>query len=146
MDMKITTELRQQTRIRIKRHEGFRMFPYKCTEGFLTGGFGHRIMHDDTIPITREGWESVFIHDYNIAENAADVLVTNNDIKPQAFCIIVEMCFQMGQHGVSKFKNFLKAVHNEDYEKAADEMLDSKWAKQTPKRALEMSNRMRDLE
>ena len=27
----------------IRKHEGYRLEPYKCTEGFLTGGIGHKI-------------------------------------------------------------------------------------------------------
>ena len=53
------------------------------------------------------------------------------------------MVFQLGMTGVSKFKNTLKAVKEEDWDTAADEMLDSVWAKQTPERANELSSTMR---
>lgn len=57
--------------------------------------------------------------------------------------ILTEMVFQMGVSGVGKFKNMRKAVENKDYTRAADEMLDSRWAKQTPNRAKRLSDRMR---
>jgi len=53
------------------------------------------------------------------------------------------MVFQLGMTGVSKFKNTLKAVKEEDWDTAADEMLDSVWAEQTPERANELSSTMR---
>jgi lysozyme len=49
------------------------------------------------------------------------------------------MVFQMGVAGVSKFKRFLAAALAEDWQRAHDEMLDSKWAKQTPSRAKELA-------
>ncbi len=56
------------------------------------------------------------------------------------------MVFQLGETGVSKFKNMLKALkEGPDYQTAAIEMLDSRWAKQTPNRAEAMSSEMAAL-
>ena len=44
---------------------------------------------------------------------------------------------------VSKFKKMLKALEIKDYDKASAEMLDSLWAKQTPNRAIKLSNQMK---
>ena len=49
------------------------------------------------------------------------------DIHPLAFSVVVEMVSQMGFDGVSQFKNFLNSLQASDYQKAAQEMLDSKW-------------------
>ena len=56
------------------------------------------------------------------------------------------MVFQMGQRGVNGFHNMWNALENNDYDTAANEMLDSTWAEQTPERAIELSERMRNLE
>jgi len=45
------------------------------------------------------------------------------------------MCFQLGRPRLSKFKNFIAAVNDRDWMKAADEMEDSRWHKQTTARA-----------
>ncbi len=66
-------------------------------------------------------------------------------LEDQAKEIIVEMVFQLGKTGVSKFRNMWKALKVPDYPTAAKEMLDSRWADQTPKRAKEMSDHMRSL-
>lgn len=57
--------------------------------------------------------------------------------------VLEEMTFQLGVRGVRGFKRMLSAFYARDYAKAADEMLDSAWARQTPNRARELANLMR---
>ena len=52
------------------------------------------------------------------------------------------MTFQLGKQGVNKFKKMWAGLKAKDYSTASKEMLDSKWNKQTPKRAKEMSDKM----
>ena len=52
------------------------------------------------------------------------------------------MVFQLGVGGVSKFKAMWKALEENDYTTASIEMLDSRWAKQTPTRAENLSDIM----
>ena len=59
--------------------------------------------------------------------------------------VIIEMAYQMGLSNVKRFKLTLKHMQNQDWERAADEMLDSRWARQTPNRARELSNIIRSL-
>ena len=60
--------------------------------------------------------------------------------------VVVEMCFQLGVSGFSKFKKAIDHLAHKRYAKASVEMLDSRWAKQTPNRALELSNIIKELE
>lgn len=60
----------------------------------------------------------------------------NDDIKE----VVVEMCYQLGVGGFSKFKKTISYFENKDYKKASVEMLDSKWATQTPNRAKKLSS------
>ena len=136
------------TKTHIKTEEGYKLEPYKCTEGYLTGGYGHRIMEGEKVPTTKDGWVKLFEKDYEIAFNGATELTSMSpNLHPNAFGIIIEMCYQMGSFGVSKFKKFLQALNQEepDYEVASKEMLDSRWAKQTPNRASRMSVRMAEI-
>lgn len=57
--------------------------------------------------------------------------------------VLVEMSFNMGLAGVASFKNMLEAIKNEDYKKAAREMLNSKWAEQVGYRSAELAEQMR---
>lgn len=49
--------------------------------------------------------------------------------------IIISMAYQMGIKGVLGFGNMWSAIRKGDWDKAADEALDSRWARQTPARA-----------
>ena len=53
--------------------------------------------------------------------------------------VVVEMCYQLGLAGFSKFKMTISYLEKENYIEASKEMLDSKWAKQTPNRAKKLS-------
>ena len=66
------------------------------------------------------------------------------EISDDAKSIICEMIFQLGGNGVSKFKNMWKALKENppNYKEASVQMLDSRWAKQTPNRAKEMAGHM----
>ena len=129
----------------IRIHEGFRLEPYLCTEGHKTGGIGHKINEGEEIPTTEEGWLKLFDKDFETALSGARRLIDEQETHPTAFGIIIEMVFQLGEFGVSKFKNMLTALKQKHYTTAGDEMLDSRWAKQTPNRAEELSKRMRNI-
>ena len=88
-------------------------------------------------------WRITYERDFSKATEDAKQILGDMDIHPLAFSVVVEMVSQMGFDGVSQFKNFLHALHASDYQKAAQEMLDSKWGKQTPKIAETLANKMR---
>ena len=57
---------------------------------------------------------------------------------------LANMCFQLGADGLSKFKRMIAAIFDENWEQAAIEALDSKWAKQdTPRRAQKVATMLR---
>ena len=133
----------------VKAHEGFRNSVYKDTLGKRTVGYGHLCVEDhweDNREYTVPELERVLEADLNNAIQGAEELCSDcPDLRDQAKEIIVEMVFQLGKTGVSKFRNMWKALKVPDYPTAAKEMLDSRWAKQTPNRAKEMSDHMRSL-
>ena len=65
------------------------------------------------------------------------------EIDDKAEELIIEMVFQLGRTGVSKFNNMWKCLSEQNYIGASFEMLDSRWAKQTPNRAKSMANQMK---
>ncbi|WMM95039.1 lysozyme [Pelagibacter phage HTVC304P] len=136
----------EKTKEAIKKEEGFRMETYYCTEGHLTGGYGHKMLEGEVPPKDKAGWDKLFERDFARAVTGADdLLMICPDIDETARNIVVEMVYQMGAYGVSKFKGMLKALQDEDYKQASVEMLDSKWAKQTPNRAKRMAERMANI-
>jgi lysozyme len=52
------------------------------------------------------------------------------------------MCFNLGHPRFSKFKKFIYAMQVSDWERAAEEMMDSKWATQVGDRAKRLRDRM----
>jgi GH24 family phage-related lysozyme (muramidase) len=132
---------------RIKEHEGFVPKIYKDSLGFATIGYGHLVLETDRfkegVTYKKKDLEEVFDSDFNTAKSNANQLIEGLPIHHQAKCVIIEMVFQLGIGGVSKFKKMWKALKQNDYQIASEEMLDSKWAKQTPKRAEELSSVMK---
>lgn len=57
--------------------------------------------------------------------------------------VLLNMSFQMGVDGLMQFKNTLDMIRQGDFDKAADGMLNSLWARQTPERAKRLSIQMR---
>ena len=127
----------------IKIHEGFEPKVYKCTQGYDTIGYGFAIK------------------DLIIDEDVADIILLKKlltllerihiafswfkDVDDNAKNVVINMCYQLGLKGFSKFKKTIYYLETEQYEEAADEMLDSLWAKQTPARAKELSNKIRSI-
>ena len=134
---------------KIKIHEGFRDTIYLDSLGKKTIGYGHLIVHEDDFvkskAYPKEELEKLFDKDF---EKGWDLMLrfceVNNlrNISDTAKEVLCEMIFQMGYSGVGKFQNMIKALQNRDYKRASIEMLDSRWAKQTPNRANELSNHM----
>lgn len=56
---------------------------------------------------------------------------------------LINMAFQMGVEGLLKFERTLALIRDGQYDAAADAMLQSKWAQQTPARAARMAEQMR---
>ena len=87
--------------------------------------------------------EEVFEKDFQRTVDAAERLIGNSPINNTAKEVIINMVYQIGEGGVSKFKNMWKALDSEDYGEASFQMLDSLWAKQTPARAGKLAGKMR---
>jgi lysozyme len=139
--IKITDELKA----RIRDHEGCVDTVYLDTLGKATIGIGHLVQpHErqrfkEGIKISVDEIEDLFLIDLNRACAGAEQLISENyrgDKRlPQVIeHVIVEMVFQLGKTGVSKFKKMWKALSDGDKKQASLEMQDSRWHSQTPVR------------
>ena len=135
----------------VKKHEGYRTKVYLDTLGKRTVGVGHLCVEafwDDDKEYEEKFLMTILEHDLQTAiKGAKDLMSENgcNDIDEIAEELIIEMIFQLGKTGVSKFRNMWKHLSALEYSSAASEMLDSRWAKQTPNRAQAMSAQMASL-
>ena len=134
----------------VKKHEGYKNHVYLDTRNKRTVGVGHLCVED----FWEDGkeYEDSFLMDILQKDlqgsiDGAEDLCKGLKISDEAKILIIEMIFQLGKTGVSKFRNMWKALKQSppQYDVAATEMLDSRWAKQTPNRAKEMSGHMRSL-
>lgn len=124
----------------LKSDEGLRLKPYKCTEGYDTIGYGRNL---ETNGISEDEAETMLMNDiYRVMEslNNYGLLI---DHTPPRQDVLVNMAFQLGVSGLLKFKKMIIALDDRKYSDAAREMLDSRWAKQTPNRANELAKQMR---
>ena len=127
----------------IKHHEGFVKHVYDDSLGIPTIGYGFAIKD---LVLEEDLCDEILLRKLRILGRSVMSKFPFFDSLPSdCKTVLMEMCYQLGVTGVSKFKKALKAMEDGDWEKAADEMLDSKWAKQTPNRAKEMSDIIRSL-
>ena len=128
----------------IANDEGVVYETYHCSLGHLTGGIGHLItewveeFYEQPIgtKVPNEQVNDWFEKDIKVKINDCKIIFDNFDNLPEeAQLVIANMCFQLGRPRLSKFKNFIAAVKDEDWQRAGDEMQDSRWYKQTTNRA-----------
>ena len=135
----------------VKKHEGYRNKVYLDTLGKRTVGVGHLCVEDfweDDKEYDEKFLLEILEKDLSEAIKGANDLMAEHDcmdINERAHEILIEMVFQLGKTGVSKFKNMWKALSELNYVGASYEMLDSRWAKQTPNRAKAMAKTMKEI-
>ncbi len=124
----------------IKQDEGFRGMPYKDTEDRLTIGYG------TLLPLTKQEAEWLLLHRLTgLIDELESKCEVYNKLPEEAKEIIKNMAYNLGVPKLCKFKKMWKALEEKNYNKAADEMLDSRWAKQVKSRAINLANQMRNI-
>lgn len=137
MSSEIDTNLLEQ----IKRHEGYKQHPYKCTAGKLTVGIGRNL--DDVGILPREA-EYLLMQDVqrSVAELRLAFPWYNKLERPRKQAMI-NLIFNIGLPTLRKFTKFLAAMEAGDYDTAHDELLDSRYARQVGRRAIELAEQIR---
>ena len=124
--------------------EGVMYETYRCSLGHPTGGIGHLLTEWDEdyydkpigTKIPNEKVEEWFAIDINVTlSDCQEIFPDFNNLPEEAQLVIANMCFQLGRPRLSNFKKFIAAVNDADWIKAAEEMEDSRWHKQTTERA-----------
>ena len=124
----------------LKRHEGLRLKPYRCTAGKLTIGIGRNL---DDVGISEEEAEYLLRHDIEVATDELHGALPFTRLMDGArHDVLVNMVFNMGIARFLKFDRTIMYLEAANYAMASTEMLDSAWARQVGDRALELSNQM----
>jgi lysozyme len=135
-------------REQLKVDEGVKYEIYKDHLGYPTFGIGHLITEDDPehgepdgTEISEDRVNEIFESDVAKFVSEAKILFPDLDELPDvAQQVIVNMAFNMGRPRLSKFKNFIAGVNDRDWVRAAEEMMDSRWADQVGARATRLRN------
>ena len=124
----------------LKRHEGLRTFPYNCSQGFLTCGVGRNL---DANGISEE--EAHYLL-YNDIKKVQEELTKNwgvwRTFPEKARMVCIDMAFQMGIAGFMSFRETRKLMELGKWLEASEEVLRSRYAIQTPNRALYNSRQL----
>ena len=131
------------TRLRntLIRHEGLKLLPYKCTAGKLTLGVGRNI---EDRGISKETAMQMLDEDIEICLNELMERLDYFETLPtEVQETLVNLCFNMGISRLMKFQLMLGAIQAGQYELAAKELLDSRYARQVGKRSEELADTLR---
>ena len=124
----------------IKRHEGYSATVYKDHLGKETIGVGFLV---STLELDEDVCDIILQRLLTKKELQVNNRFGWYDGLPQeAKDIVINMVYQLGLSGFSKFKKTIHYISEHQWTAASIEMLDSLWAKQTPNRAKELSERM----
>ena len=143
----------EQLREELEEDEGCMYVLYLDHLKLKTCGVGHLVRADDPEfdmdvgdPVSEERVAELFEKDIGWTISDCQKLVPDFDMLPtECRLILANMMFNMGLSRMSRFLRLLAAVEERRWEKAADEMLDSKWATQVPARSGRLVTRMRAL-
>ena len=103
---------------KIKHHEGFVDHVYKCTEGFDTIGYGFAVKDLEMPEHIAE--ELLIIKLEKLQKNANSRFKWLEDMPQQVQEVVINMCYQLGVNGVSKFRKAISAMQEGDWEEAAN--------------------------
>ena len=125
--------------------EGIRLKAYLDTVGVWTIGVGHT--GDDVFPgLVIDRAQAMELLDQDIEEAVEDAEVVCDgfweDLSGPRKGVMTNMAFNLGRKCLAGFKNTLKLVASGQYEKAASNMMLSKWSKQVGKRSNRLAHRM----
>ena len=143
------------------KHEGLRLQVYQDTLGIDTIGIGRNLKDRG---ISKEELDELdiptidHVYEYGITEADAMLLAENDvqiveeellrahpcveDLDAVRQLVLVDMAFNMGVPRLCKFKKMWAAVHENKFDIAAKEMLDSRWANQVKSRSVKLANAM----
>lgn len=125
----------------LKRHEGIELKPYQDTVGKWTIGVGRNL---DDIGISEQEAEMLLLNDIKEAERQLiTTMPWTQELDEVRFSALLNFVFNVGIGTASKFVNAMGLLKEKSYDMAADEMLNSRWAKQVGNRAIEVTDQIR---
>ena len=131
----------------LRKHEGVETHAYKCTADKTTIGVGRNIDPNGGIGLSNDEIDYLLAND--VARVNKELIISFpwfaelDEVRKDA---IMDMCFNMGLPRLMQFKKALGAMSAKNYDSAAVEFLDSRWAKQVGQRAISITDIIRSGE
>jgi len=144
---------KDQLREELAEDEGCKFEIYLDHLGLPTFGIGALVKEHDPeyglpvgTPVSEERVRQRFNLDIAVTiEDCLRLYPDFDELPEEAQLVIANMCFNLGYPRLSKFKGMKAGIDDRDWERAADEMVDSRWHDQVPNRAKRLVKRIRDL-
>lgn len=125
----------------LKRHEGLRLKPYKCTADKLTIGIGRNL---EDVGISEQEAEMLLLNDIERAKQSlVQKFPWTQELDEVRFAALINFTFNVGIGTVGKFVNAMALLKDGKYDMAAEEFLNSRWAKQVGQRSQEVAEQIR---
>tara|TARA_B100000780_G_scaffold58932_1_gene37584 strand:+ start:1125 stop:1544 length:420 start_codon:yes stop_codon:yes gene_type:complete len=128
----------------LRLHEGVETHAYKCTADKITIGVGRNIDPAGGIGLTDDEIDYLLSGDVKRVQveliNTFTWFSELDEVRKDA---MTDICFNIGLPRLLKFEKSLAAMSTEDYERAADEFLNSRWASQVGARAITITDMIR---
>ena len=121
----------------LRRHEGLRLFVYQCSQGYQTIGVGRNL---ESRGISADEAELMLANDIEAAVADLQTFPWWTGLTPGRKAALIDFRFNVGAGGVRNFKKMLAALEVRDYQEAAAQLLDSKYARQVGHRAKELAD------
>jgi lysozyme len=126
----------------LKLHEGVRTHFYRCSSGLATIGVG-RCIEPGSLGLSDD--EILYLLQNDVGRCKRELLAFSwfIDLDSVRQDAMINLCFNLGFSRLSLFTNALSAMAEANYERAAMEFLDSKWARQVGKRSEDVAHMIR---
>jgi len=128
----------------LKIHEGVRTHAYFCSEDKITVGVGRNVDANGGLGLSEDEIDYLLSNDIKRCRNELefnfDWFKELDEIRQDA---MINLCFNIGITSLRKFAKAIAAMNVHDYETAAMEFLDSRWASQVGTRALDVTDMIR---
>ena len=143
----------EQLRIELEDDEGIKYEIYKDHLGYPTFGVGHLVRESDPehgmpvgTPVDEARVAEAFEQDVEtVLEDCCRLYSDFDELPEEVQRIVANMMFNLGYPRLSAFRGMRAGVNARDWDKAADEMVDSRWYTQVPNRAKRLVSRMRSV-
>jgi lysozyme len=128
----------------LKMHEGVETHAYQCSANKITIGVGRNVDPVDGLGLSQDEIEYLLKNDIDrVRVELGDEYEWFDDLVPARQDAMIDISFNLGATRLRKFKKALKAMADEDYEKAANEFMDSRWSEQVGRRAYTVTQMIR---